>query len=100
MRTTKRQRLLTTARLVGAAALGVVAQVAVDMPDGYFGAADRVTAIGTAYAAGLRVSELCGLDVGALRRRAAGTRVVHGEAPGDDDRRPRPGRGVLRHDLR
>ena len=39
------QRLLTTARLAGAAALGVVAQVAVDMPEGYFGGADRVTAI-------------------------------------------------------
>ena len=52
---TERQRLLTTARLAGAAALGVVAQVAVDMPEGYFGAADRVTAVGGAYSVGLLV---------------------------------------------
>jgi trk system potassium uptake protein TrkH len=63
---TQRQRLLTTARLAGAAALGVVAQVAVDMPDGYFGAADRVTAVGGAYSVGLLVLVL--IAVVALRR--------------------------------
>jgi len=44
------QRPLATARLVGACALGIVAQIAVDMPQGHFGPLDQVTAIGAGYA--------------------------------------------------
>ena len=68
----EKQRLLTTARLAGAAALGVVAQVAVDMPDGYFGGADRVTAIGAAYSAGLLALVLVALVALRRHRRLAG----------------------------
>lgn len=46
-----RQPRLTAARLAAACALGVVGQVAVDMPDGYFGPADVVTAAGAGYSA-------------------------------------------------
>ena len=47
----RRTRWLLAARLCGVGALGVVAQVGVDMPEGYFGAADVVTAFGAGYAA-------------------------------------------------
>jgi len=50
-----RERHLLAARVTGAAALGIVAQIAVDMPGGYFGGADRITAWGAAYAAALVV---------------------------------------------
>lgn len=46
-------RALTAARATGICALAVVAQIAVDMPEGYFGGADRITRFGGAYAAGL-----------------------------------------------
>lgn len=49
----ERRRALTAARMVGVCALGVVAQIAVDMPEGYFGARDEVTAVGIGYAAAL-----------------------------------------------
>jgi trk system potassium uptake protein TrkH len=42
--------VLGAARLAGSAVLGIVAQAAIDMPDGYFGARDHVTAAGAAYA--------------------------------------------------
>lgn len=45
------QRALTAARVAGAAAVATVGQVAVDMPEGYFGASDRITAVGAGYAA-------------------------------------------------
>ncbi len=64
-----RDRWLTGSRLVAAAALGVVAQAAVDMPGGYFGAADEVTLAGTVYSVGLLASAL--LVVEALRRGSA-----------------------------
>jgi len=48
-----RQRALTAARLVGACALGVVSQIAVHMPEGYFGTVDQVTPFGLGYATGL-----------------------------------------------
>jgi len=51
--TSERQRALTAARLLGACALGVVAQIAVHMPEGYFGAVDQVTPFGLGYALGL-----------------------------------------------
>lgn len=63
---TERERRLTFARLAGAAAVAVVAQVAVDMPGGYFGGADEVTLIGAAYSAGLLALVLVALI--ALRR--------------------------------
>ncbi len=44
-------RRLAAARLAGAATLGMVAQLAVDMSDGYFGAFDRVTTAGWSYMA-------------------------------------------------
>lgn len=44
-----RLQLLATARLLGSSAVGIVAQVAVDMPAGYFGATDRITRAGMAY---------------------------------------------------
>jgi len=53
--------------VTGAAALGIVAQIAVDMPGGYFGAADRITAWGAAYSAGLVA--LTGLLLAGLARR-------------------------------
>lgn len=46
-----RARGLLAARLVGVCALGVLAQLIVDMPEGYFGPTDRVTPQGAAYAA-------------------------------------------------
>jgi len=49
----RRSRALIAARLVGACALGVIAQIAVHMPQGYFGAADHVTRFGAAYALAL-----------------------------------------------
>lgn len=51
--TYRRVRYLVTARVVGVAALGTVGQVAVDMPEGYFGAADRMTTAGVVYSCGL-----------------------------------------------
>jgi len=48
----ERPRLLAAARLVGACAVSVVAQIAVEMPEGYFGARDVVTPFGAAYAVG------------------------------------------------
>lgn len=65
MRTERDQRL-TFARLAGVAAVAVVAQVAVDMPGGYFGAADEMTVTGAAYAAVLLALVLAALI--ALRR--------------------------------
>ena len=50
------QRRLTAARLVGANAFSAFAQFAVDMPEGYFGAADTVTAVGVVYLALLLVT--------------------------------------------
>lgn len=49
------RRVRSAARLTGLAAVGAVAQVAVDMPQGYFGVADRMTAFGAGYATGLTV---------------------------------------------
>jgi hypothetical protein len=40
---------LTAARLAGAGGMALVAQAVVDMPGGYFGARDQVTAVGLAY---------------------------------------------------
>lgn len=48
--TAQRARWLLTARLGGVWALCVIASIAVDMPDGYFGAADQVTTFGAVYA--------------------------------------------------
>ncbi len=43
------QRRLNAARLVGANAFSAFAQFAVDMPEGYFGAADLITPVGWVY---------------------------------------------------
>lgn len=48
-----RQRNLTAARAVASAALAVVAQVAVDMPEGYFGRTDEMTLWGASFASGV-----------------------------------------------
>ncbi len=66
---------LTAARLVSAAALAAVAQIAVDMPEGYFGAADVVTPAGAAYATSLALATVV-LVVAAVRwPRVAGVAV-------------------------
>ncbi|MEZ5330736.1 MAG: potassium transporter TrkG [Thermoanaerobaculia bacterium] len=49
----ERLRLLAAARLVGSCAVSLVAQIAIDMPDGYFGGRDVVTRLGTLYSLGL-----------------------------------------------
>jgi trk system potassium uptake protein TrkH len=48
-----RRRSLLAARTAGACVLGIVAQAAVNMPDGYFGAIDQVTRFGVQYSAGM-----------------------------------------------
>jgi len=63
----EREHHLLAARVTGAAALGIVAQIAVDMPGGYFGGADRITPWGAAYSAGLVALTL--LLLAALARR-------------------------------
>lgn len=47
----ERSRTLLAAKVAGATALSVIAQIAVDMPEGYLGAVDRITRIGATYAA-------------------------------------------------
>lgn len=47
----QRRQHLSAARTVGAAAAAIIAQVVVDMPDGYFGGADQITPFGAFYAA-------------------------------------------------
>jgi trk system potassium uptake protein TrkH len=55
-------RAHAAARVAGACAVGVVAQMAVDMPEGYFGGADLMTRFGAGYAASLvAVAALVGL---------------------------------------
>ena len=56
----KARARLAAARLVGAGAVAVLGQLAVDMPDGYFGAAETMTAFGVAYTAGLATAVLLG----------------------------------------
>lgn len=51
----RRERHLQAARLASAAAAASVAQVLVDMPDGYFGRADEITVFGAVFAAALAV---------------------------------------------
>jgi trk system potassium uptake protein TrkH len=53
--TSQRARWLLAARLCGVWAMSVIAQIAVDMPDGYFGPLDVVTPFGALYAALLTV---------------------------------------------
>jgi len=48
-------RAHAAARVLGSCALGVVAQMAVDMPEGYFGGADQIRHFGAGYAASLVV---------------------------------------------
>jgi len=62
----ERRRALVAARMAGACALGVVAQIAVDVPEGYFGARDAVTAVGAGYAVAL-VLATAGVAVGLWR---------------------------------
>ncbi len=51
---------LAAARLVGAGAITVLGQLAVDMPDGYFGAAATVTRFGLIYTFGLVATVVVG----------------------------------------
>ncbi|HVS16090.1 MAG TPA: TrkH family potassium uptake protein [Thermoanaerobaculia bacterium] len=67
-----RRRARTATRLVGAAALGVVAQLAVDMPSGYLGARDEITRVGTGYTAALVTLTAMTLIALARRPRWAG----------------------------
>jgi len=60
-------RWLAAARLTSATALVAVAQIAVDMPQGYFGPSDAVTRLGAGYTAALVA--LTALGVLALHRR-------------------------------
>lgn len=65
----ERPSLLAAARLVGACAVSVVAQVAVDMPAGHFGGRDIVTSFGAAYA-----TVLLAVTVGLVARHVRGGR--------------------------
>jgi trk system potassium uptake protein TrkH len=49
---TIRSRRLLAAKVVGASALAAIGQFAVDMPEGFFGAAGRVTAFGVGFSVG------------------------------------------------
>ncbi|MCB1054632.1 MAG: hypothetical protein KDD11_03870, partial [Acidobacteria bacterium] len=74
---TRRQRRLSAAFLVGACALSVVAQVAIDMPGGYFGAADRVSRFGAIYAVALPLIT-AGLIAALFRRRGNARLAIAG----------------------
>jgi len=69
---------LAAARLVGAAAIAVLGQLAVDMPDGYFGAAATVTRFGLVYTVALSTAALvgAGLILAGSRRARPVTLVV------------------------
>ncbi len=69
---------LAAARLVGAAAIAVLGQLAVDMPGGYFGAAGTVTRFGLAYTVALSTAALvgAGLILAGSRRARPVTLVV------------------------
>jgi hypothetical protein len=71
-----RQRRLDAARLGGSAAVAIFAQFAVDAPSGYFGAADRVTTIGTGFVAIVAFLCVIAVTLGLSGRR--GARVVAG----------------------
>lgn len=71
-RDTKARNRLSAARLIGAAATGMLGQFAIDHPGGYFGASDQITPFGAIYA--LVVAALAGAGTVAFRRR-------HGAAP-------------------
>ena len=62
---------LLAARMVGACALGVLAQAIVDMPGGYFGEADRTTTLGAGYALGVTLVGATVVIALLLRRRWA-----------------------------
>jgi len=51
---------LAAARLIGAATIGVLGQLAVDMPGGYFGAAADVTRVGLIFTAALGTTAIAG----------------------------------------
>jgi len=59
---------LWAARLIGAGAVAILAQFAVDMPDGYFGRSDRITLVGAAFTAVVFLLAVAGA-LGALGRR-------------------------------
>jgi len=63
------QRRLGAARLAGAAVSGLLGQLAVHMPGGYFGPADSTTIEGRWYAAAVVVLALTGVDAYLSRRR-------------------------------
>jgi trk system potassium uptake protein TrkH len=52
---------LAAARLAGAGTIAVLGQLAVDMPDGYFGPAETVTSFGLAYTISLSTAVLIGV---------------------------------------
>lgn len=64
-----RRSNLLTARVVGVCAVGLIGQMAVDVPGGYFGPRDTVSPLGTAFAVALLV--VSGAIILALRRGSA-----------------------------
>ena len=68
--------MLTRARVLGAAAIGVVAQFAVDTPSGSLGARDQITVVGTVYAIVLSLASLLAFLLVDRRRRLAGWMVA------------------------
>jgi len=65
------KRRLQAARLMGAAALGVLGMIAAEAPPGHFGASNEVTLTGALYGAGI-VALAMGLGVGILLGRGWG----------------------------
>jgi len=63
------QRRLGAARLAGAAVSGLLGQLAVDMPGGYFGPADSTTLEGRWYAAAVVLLAVIGIEAYLSRRR-------------------------------
>lgn len=74
---TRRQRRLSSSFLVGSCALSAIAQLAVDMPGGYFGAADHLTRFGALYT-GLLALIVTALVTALLRGRGTARLAIAG----------------------
>ncbi len=70
-----RERRLNAARLVGANAFALIAQLVVHMPTGYFGATDELTELGRMYAIFLLISTTLGV-LGQIRGWLWTTRLI------------------------
>lgn len=62
---------LAAARLAGAGAIAIFGQLAVDMPDGYFGGAGTITTVGLVFTVSLSLAVLVGVVTVLQRSRAA-----------------------------